>query len=156
MSDETSWSEGYFLHQALSSLETVGSSKGDGWTTIREFWEALAKGDVDREDAAQWAQAIAERVVKQNVFSAEAKERPERALAALGLVGVQGKYRREREYIQMLKEFGELVDEADRPLRIKGRGLAKHMMNNGYFEGKEEQQAIKAIEHIEKRLSPKK
>ncbi len=133
MSDEASWADGYFLHRALSSLETVGSSKGDGWSTIREFWEALANDDVDREDAARWAQAIAKRVVNQNVFGAEAKERPKRALAALGLVGVQGEYRREREYMEMLEEFTKLLDEDKRHLRATRRKLAKHMLKNGFF-----------------------
>lgn len=156
MSDEVIGDDGYFLHRALWSLRNVGSSKGDGWSTIREFWEALAKGDVDDKEAARWAREIALRVVGQNVFGVEARERPRRALASLGLVGFEGTHREESEHLQMLAEFSELIDEDKRHLQPTRRRIAQQMIKSGYFQGMTEQQAMKSIENIQRSLPPKK
>jgi hypothetical protein len=155
MSAKNEPGDGYLLYRALSDLRHVAAGTGDGWTTIRQFWEALAGGNVDDLSAAQWAQEIAKRVVR-DVLGAQPQERPKRAMVALGLVGAERIHQREREHLQMLAEFGELVDEDTRQLRPTRRTLAKYMLDNGYFKGLKEAQAMKAIEYIEKNRPPKK
>ena len=156
MSNEEIGDDGYFLHRALWSLRNVGSSNGDGWSNIHDFWEALAKGDVDDEEAATWAREIAKRVVDYNVFGVEANERPKKALASLGLVGSEGKHHREREYLEMFRDFRDLADQSTRHLWPSRRTIAQQMLRSGYFEGLTEEKAMKAIEYIQKTLPPKK
>lgn len=155
MSKDAKGGDGYFLHRALSSLHTVGSSEGNGWNTIREFWEALALGHVDELEAACWAQEIARRVVR-DVLSAEAQERPKRALASIGLVGVEGTHLKESQYLQMYEEFRELVDEDKRSSRPTRRKLAEQMLKAGYFKGNSVHQAMNAIEYIQRKNPLKK
>lgn len=155
MSAESDPVDGYFLHRALSDLNHVATSKGDGWSTIREFWEALAEGNVDDLLAAQWAEEIAKRVVR-DVLGAQPQERPKRAMAALGFVGPERIHQKEREHLQISAEFGELVDEDKRHLTPTRRERARTMLSSGFFEGYSEQQIMKAIDYIEKNLPPKK
>lgn len=155
MSAESDPVDGYFLHRALSDLEHVATSTGDGWSTIREFWEALAEGKVDDLSAAQWAQEIAKRIVH-DVLPAPPQQRPKRAMAALGFFGAERIHQKEREYLQMSAEFGELVDREKRHLAPTRRQRARQMLNSGHFEGYSEQQVMKAIDYIEKNLPPKK
>ena len=154
MSAENDPDDGYFLYRALSDLDHVATSAGDGWSTIREFWEALAEGNVDDHSAAQWAQEIAKRVVR-DVLDAQPQERPKRAMAALGLVGTERIHQRERKHLQLHAKFGDLVDE-DKHQFPTMRNRAKQMLDSGYFKGYSEEQAMKAIEYIEKTLPPKK
>jgi hypothetical protein len=155
MSTESDPDDGYFLHRALSDLEHVATSTGDGWSTIREFWEALAEGNVDDLLAAQWAQEIAKRVVR-DVLGAQPQERPKRAMTALGFVGNERIHQKEREHLQIWAEFRDLVDEDKRHLAPTRRQRARQMLNSGYFEGYSEQQVMKAIDYIEKNHPPKK
>ncbi len=155
MSTENDPGDGYFLYRALSDLGHVAAGTGDGWSTIRKFWEALAEGNVDDLSAAQWGREIAKRVVH-DVLCAPPQERPKRAMAALGLVGAERIHQREREHLQMWAEFRELVDEDKRQLAPTRRKRARQMLDSGYFEGQSEQQVMKAIEYMEKNLPQKK
>ena len=155
MSAESDPVDGYFLHRALSDLRHVAAGTGDGWSTIRQFWEALAEGNVDDLSAAQWAQEIAKRIVH-DVLPAPPQERPKRAMAALGFFGAERIHQKEREYLQMWAEFGELVDKDKRHSAPTRRKRAREMLSSGFFEGYSEQQAMKAIEYIEKNFPPKK
>ena len=155
MSAENDPGDGYFLYRALSDLDHVAAGTGDGWSTIREFWEALAKGNVDDLSAAQWAQEIAKRIVH-DVLPAPLQQRPKRAMAALGFVGAERIHQKEREHLQMWAEFRELVYEDKRKLAPTRRKRARQMLDSGYFEGHSEQQVMKAIEYIQKNIPPKK
>lgn len=149
-------SDGYFSHRALSSLRSVGSGEGDGWSNIREYWTALADGDVDDREAARWAQEIAKRVVRDVLSVDDAQERQRRALASLGLVGVEGAHAKEREYLKMYAEFAELVDEDKRHLRPTRRRITQQMLDGGYFKGLTEKQAMNAVANIQRALPRKK
>lgn len=149
-------SDGYLISQALQALRVAGSSNSDGWTAIREYWVVLAKGGADPFEAARWAGEIATRVVT-GVFEAEPDGRPRAALKALGLIGVEGEHRKERDYILLREEFQELTKEAGRTAaKLTRKEFAQAMLNSGFFEGLSVGQAMKAIDHIKKTYVPKR
>lgn len=147
MSDENKTDDGYLLSRAISALRTLGSSQSEGWDVIREFWEELANGGIDRQDAAYWAEEIAERVVM-NVLNAKSQDRPRKALTALGLHGAAGNHWKERDHVKMREEFGALAKEAGHSFTSTRREVAQRMLNTGYFEGLSVEQVIKAIDYI--------
>ncbi len=155
MSDENKADDGYLLNRAIAALRTLGSSQSEGWDVIREFWEELANGRIDQQDAAYWAQEIAERVVM-NVMSAGPQDRPRKALAAIGLVAVAGDHRKEREYIQMYEEFRALAETEGRRFALTREEFAEQMLERGDFEGLSVEQTKKAIDYIKSTLRPKK
>lgn len=154
MSDQSESDDGYMFHLAITALRSVGSSEGSGWAHIREFWVALADGTVRDDEAAQWARAIAERLVR-DVFHAEPGQRSAKALVSIGLVGVEGKHNTEREYLHMRDEFRALAQEDGRNSRTTRRQLARLMQRNGYFEGISENQAMKVIDYLRSQDHPK-
>lgn len=140
--------DGFLFYKALHELRVLGSSKNEGWHHIRDYWKVLAGGGADPMDAAQWAQEIALRVVK-DVLDAQPDHRRAAALRALGLVGVEGDHRKERDYVLLHEEFGRLAEEAGRKFTPKTRRqFARHMLDSGYFEGLSDKQAMAAIDHI--------
>ena len=155
MSAENNPDDGYFLHKALWDLSHVATSKGDGWSYIREFWEALANGSVDERDAALWAREIAKRVVY-GVLAAPPQERPKRTMAALGFVGPERGHRRERDHVEMSEEFRVLAEANGRRRGTSRRQFAQGMLDRGYFEGLSVEQAMKAIDYVKSEKLPKK
>lgn len=147
--------DGYLFSCALGALNTLGNSGSDGWSQIREFWEALAREQIDDEDAARWAQEIAKRVVD-NVLDADPLDRPRQALKALGLVGIEQDHRKEREYILMFEEFRSIAEQSSEGFKLSRRDFAQRMLNGGYFEGLEVEQAMHRIDYIKKTRSRKK
>ncbi|WP_426041037.1 hypothetical protein [Brevundimonas sp. TWP2-3-4b1] len=129
-----------------TSLELEQALRGD-MGAVEFIWRSIADGTANLAERDTWMLHLAQKVVD-DVIPAEAGDRPDRALRALGFTAVFDKHWLVKRDLDALLSFEDLSGGGS----LTHRQLAERMQGLGHFPGKSPAAAMSALNRVLRKI----